>query len=130
MKTPLAFICARLTDYPGGTIFQNTERAATIARIAHNAGYLPFIPHLNFMYLDATKPEEDAAAVAACLKVIPKCNVLILDDRRGVTKHMNNEVKQARKHKIPVVMVAVLLTEFKQLEDKKHGKDKRNTKRT
>lgn len=107
VRKQAAFICARFT----GDRVKNIINAIKIARAAHNAGFTPIVPHLNFLFLNADNPAEDRAAIKHCYKLIDAAEVFILEDRFGITENMKKEIYRARATQKNIIFAAALMPE-------------------
>lgn len=86
MKT--AYICS---PYKGETE-RNVEYAKELTKEAIKRGYAPVTPHL---YITDNKAEERKQGFEIAIKLLGKCDVILIGMKYGITEGMKKEIQKA-----------------------------------
>lgn len=103
----MLFICSRYA----GDIEKNVETARSLCRMAVDAGYIPFAPHLLFtQFMDDSDPAQRELGIAMGLQFMGLCNEVWVYVGDGISEGMKHETAHARQIGKPVIEI----TEVKQ----------------
>lgn len=87
-----------------GNIEKNTKRAAFVARVICNCGYIPVVPHLYFpQFLDDKDQFERIRGIEFGIELMKECDQLWLLGPE-ITKGMEYELEVAKEIRIPVIL--------------------------
>lgn len=87
------FICSRYA----GDIERNIQTAQTLCRMAVEAGYAPFAPHLLYtQILNDGEPEERELGIALGLRFMEVCDEVWVYVGDGISEGMLREIEHAR----------------------------------
>lgn len=87
------FICSRYV----GDIERNVETALALCRMAVEAGYAPFAPHLLYTrFLDDDDPVQRELGISLGLRFMEVCDEVWVYTGDGVSEGMRREITHAR----------------------------------
>ncbi|MBN2795121.1 MAG: DUF4406 domain-containing protein [Clostridia bacterium] len=96
-----------------GDVEKNTKRAAQVARILCECGYMPVVPHLYFPnYLREEDQHERIRGIELGIELMKECDKIWLLGPE-ITSGMEYELEAAKELKIPVVMYDEELRQIK-----------------
>lgn len=96
------FICSRYI----GDIEHNVQVALALCRMAVEADYAPFAPHLLYTrFLDDSDPAERDLGISLGLRFMEACDEVWVYTGDGISSGMRREMEHARKLGMPVVEI-------------------------
>jgi len=95
----LVYICSPYRAKTKKGIKKNIETAKKLGKEIFDLGlnYIPIIPHLNFSFMEKEDEKTRERILSFCGQLVSICDMVYVNNEKGITKGMEYEIKIAKK---------------------------------